>query len=411
MSWETLNWAGKQRTDNVAMQCTLFVIANAADPDGVAFRWWRRADHWWTYLVERTGLARGSIYRTLNRLEEMGLIKRDTITPDDGGKPQPVVRLQLDKIHIAADESPRETEAQTQSPTETENESQSLPGRPDESPSETPLYMSPSKNPDSPNPKPLSPSQPLQASPASDPDSPPPSVQTPTESGEEVQSPERQKRWSRFCSTYPEGVLDIEKAKDEFEALTDQEQIDCLAGEELFADRCKRLRQKPGKAHVFIRKRTWVGLLAAKPATKRSLIFELVSIASDEGRALANLYRMTHVGEPVRCRNERGQECYSVPVKPSQQVMGMANVPRWSEWKFYGLELPNASRWRHFIEAATGKAMVIKYQKSRPGIYAPNPWPPRIDGTWCDTPETPSTGPPEETPEEASGELASAMGF
>jgi hypothetical protein len=112
VSWETLKWAGEQRTNNVAMQCVLFVIANAADPDGVAFRWWKSKTHWWCYIAERAGMARGSIYRTIDKLEALGLLSLE----DSNEKARPLVRLNLDKIVVlerkksGKRESPREAE-------------------------------------------------------------------------------------------------------------------------------------------------------------------------------------------------------------------------------------------------------------------------------------------------------------
>lgn len=99
MSIEAINWAMRQRLRGCAPQCLLFVLANAADPEGVAFGWWKSADHWWPYLIRHTRLARATIFGLLRELEEVGLISRnDQIAPDDGGNPQPVIRLHLDKL-------------------------------------------------------------------------------------------------------------------------------------------------------------------------------------------------------------------------------------------------------------------------------------------------------------------------
>jgi hypothetical protein len=82
------------------MQCVLFVIANAADPDGVAFRWWRSDEHWWAYIAERTGMAKGSIYRTIGQLEGLGLLSREESLPFADRKAQPLVRLNLTKFVV-----------------------------------------------------------------------------------------------------------------------------------------------------------------------------------------------------------------------------------------------------------------------------------------------------------------------
>lgn len=167
MSWEALNWAGEQRTRAASTQCVLYVLANAADPDGVAFRWWDSPDHWWAYLVQRTRLKRASLFRVLAELEEDGLLQREN-GPGKGGPRQPLVRLigvqrTVDESTTETDETARPPENEPlQSTSETERENDdvnepttslrpSLPHRP------ASLYNP--TNPD-PTPKPPSPAEP-----------------------------------------------------------------------------------------------------------------------------------------------------------------------------------------------------------------------------------------------------------
>lgn len=159
MSHEASNWVLRQRSRSCATQCLLLVIANAADPEGVAFGWWKSRDHWWPYLCERTRLSRGTLFKLLNELEDLGYFTRSEIKPDEGGRAQPVIQLHLNRTVIEperpgeGDESPTETEqaargdpvkpsqspreTEFESPTATENAVASLPERPAESPRET----------------------------------------------------------------------------------------------------------------------------------------------------------------------------------------------------------------------------------------------------------------------------------
>lgn len=84
MSWEAVQWANKQRLPGPQEQLVLLTLANCADPEGVAFAWWKRREHWWTYLVEHTRLSRSSVFRHLNKIEELGLGKRRKIEASDG---------------------------------------------------------------------------------------------------------------------------------------------------------------------------------------------------------------------------------------------------------------------------------------------------------------------------------------
>jgi hypothetical protein len=99
----------------------LYVIANAADPEGIAFTWWNHDNHWWPYLVRRTGLKRASVFRVLNEMEEAQLLARDLISPKTPGRPQPVIRLNFERVYNAEIENPESYgETETQSHGETQ---------------------------------------------------------------------------------------------------------------------------------------------------------------------------------------------------------------------------------------------------------------------------------------------------
>lgn len=94
MSWEAVTWASKQRMKLPHEQLILLVLANCADPEGVAFAQWRGREHWWTYLVEKTRLSKSSLFRHINTLIDLGLCERTMIVLQDGAR-RPIVRLNL----------------------------------------------------------------------------------------------------------------------------------------------------------------------------------------------------------------------------------------------------------------------------------------------------------------------------
>lgn len=116
MSWEAVQWANKQRLPGPQEQLVLLTLANCADPEGVAFAWWKRREHWWTYLVEHTRLSRSSVFRHLNKIEELGLGKRRKIEASDG-----VVRFIMELDLTKTVEFPPDDGTESQSRGETQS--------------------------------------------------------------------------------------------------------------------------------------------------------------------------------------------------------------------------------------------------------------------------------------------------
>lgn len=94
MSWEAVTWASKQRMKLPHEQLILLVLANCADPDGVAFTQWRGREHWWKYLVEHTRLSKSSLFRHINTLVNLEICSRSMVVLADGSR-RPVVTLDL----------------------------------------------------------------------------------------------------------------------------------------------------------------------------------------------------------------------------------------------------------------------------------------------------------------------------
>lgn len=94
MSWEAVTWATKQRMKSSHEQLVLLVLANAADPDGVAFARWPGREHWWKYLVDLTRLSKSTLFRDINTLIEVGLCSRSMLVISDGTR-RPTIQLDL----------------------------------------------------------------------------------------------------------------------------------------------------------------------------------------------------------------------------------------------------------------------------------------------------------------------------
>jgi hypothetical protein len=96
MSWETTEWANRQRMKDAQTQIVLLVLANCADPYGVAFGWKKGGKHWDQYLVDHTRLSRATVFRKIKELKELELADPQIILHEDGKK-QYVVQLDLSR--------------------------------------------------------------------------------------------------------------------------------------------------------------------------------------------------------------------------------------------------------------------------------------------------------------------------
>jgi hypothetical protein len=103
-------------------QLVLLLLANAADPEGVAFAWWKHKAHWWTYLVERSRLSRASVFRHLATIEELGLGKRRKLETVDGDV-RFIMELDLTKsVDLPPQDSPQsQSHGETESHGETDS--------------------------------------------------------------------------------------------------------------------------------------------------------------------------------------------------------------------------------------------------------------------------------------------------
>jgi hypothetical protein len=367
MSWEALNWAGNQRTRSCSTQVVLYVLANAADPDGVAMDWWKGEGHWWQYLMDRTRLKRASLYRIMDELEKAGALTIEWRIPSAGEKKRAVVHLNLGSLIL-------EDAATAESTTETHDPAETAPPEPTESTTETPAKVGVHQG-----------------------DKMESTTETPIYTGTCIKIPERnppspprggfdaalEKRWQEFRAAYPDGILDLDRAKAAFAALTEPDQADALAGLAHYADRCKRRREKSMKAHLYVAKRVWVGLgAAAAPETASTRIHDPAGRA---GRAVLAAHVIAGKGRPYMSKTGLLFRCELTP-----RLLALADAPPISAWFLHKAGTPNRGAWRSFIEEVFAGKDIPRLAD----ISAPWEWPPLKDGTLSPTGPTESTGPP-----------------
>lgn len=190
---------------------------------------------------------------------------------------------------------------------------------------------------------------------------------------------ETEKRFEEFKRTYPQGILDLDAAHVEFVKLPKADQTACLKGVVVYGDRCRARKEKSMKAHLFVRKRCWDGLLADPKVASPSSH----PVNSDAGRALMALGRVMNYSPLVLTGNVIGD------VTP--RVRALATAPPIEQWKRASKGSGNYAAWRELAWSVwPGKGFAFD------SIDIPWDWPPRKDGSII----TSGTAPPGELSDE-----------
>lgn len=338
-----MNWAMKQATGDPRAQCLLYVVADAASPEGIA---WPSAD----WLAGKSQQSRATVYRRLKQMQGMGLLILFPRYIDNDGKiwtnaasgrrqTSPEIRLQFDAL-VTENIIPEHGEAEDSSDTPV-----SASDTPIATQQQPPSHCGDSKNPNLNQERPIQPSQ----GKALDQDS--------------------EKRFQEFKSSYPDGIVDPEAAKREFAALSEPDQIACVAAVPVYASRCRKRREKSLKAHLFVRKRSWEGLLASPTDAAAPQLYEPKSPAAKALRTLGAMARYTPLTMADGRLSHRGE------ITP--RLLAMAEIDAETKFAIYKMGSPNFRAWRNFIiEVFKGCNLPDRMELS-----VPWPWPPKADGS------------------------------
>lgn len=386
MSWEAVTWASKQRMKLPHEQLILLVLANCADPEGVAFAEWRGREHWWKYLVERTRLSKSSLFRHINTLVDLGLCSRSMIVLADGTR-RPTIRLDLTAAfdianHETTDpledgqshgETGDEYEADTDETINNCNELKQDDASVDrQSHGET----APTSGNDAASPIPTGGTEPfpivgMQEIPNLVPKILPPTPQAGGSPGPTFE--DFQEAWKRSIErlSVARGVWDrIETAKR-------GEAIAAARGYSAFVAQ-QRKDYPPLSAQTFLREMAgWSQWLRYVPDGNGRAPSATAGYptASTEGRAVAVLYDIVGAGDFFRSTMRKADRVfYRLPVTP--RLAALAQSPPVAEWAT--LARNQAAAWETFV----GEHLTLQVrQRLREGSRAPWPWPPRKDGT------------------------------
>jgi hypothetical protein len=200
-----------------------------------------------------------------------------------------------------------------------------------------------------------------------------------SEDSNSKESEEALRRFDEFKRSYPDGIVDLAPARAEFMALSDADQVACIAGVAGYADRCRRRREKSKAGHLYIRKRVWENLAA--PASESAPT--LHPPRSPAGRAITILHRIAKAPRPLEIR---GMISYRHAITP--RLLALADAPPEAEWIDTEVGSNPNGAWRAALDSMLGGTVRPKLL----AIRAPWIFPPGVDGKLY-TAET-ATGPP-----------------
>lgn len=187
-------------------------------------------------------------------------------------------------------------------------------------------------------------------------------------------------RKARFIAAFEQrwptaAVDDRQRTGYAAEELTEAEEAEALNGIAPFLENLKKLHRKAVPAGWrYLEEKRWTLLDQAKPEPPASTQF---AASSREGRAIAALFDLAGKIEffyKAVCRG--GVVYHRAEITP--QLLALSDLKPRAEWR-HTLTRQQAGAWNGFIESRIGGLSHLRLVE---GSHAPEPWPPKKDGTW-----------------------------
>lgn len=361
-----MNWAMAQATGDPRAQCLLYVVADTADAEGVA---WPSAD----WMASKSQQSRATVYRRLAQMQELGLLVMFPRYIDNEGKiftaaapgrrrTSPEIRLQLGvflkQTDPPADEDEGAESGDPLSPAETTpvaaSDSPVAPERRGSS------HCGDSKNH------------------LSNQEENPP---TPLAGGCDDDL-------AALRAVYPIPITDVPKTLSVWAAMTEQERADALLGAKGYADFIAKQRQRGSSrnvkdTHRWLRDRAWLGYLDEGKRVESVARRIDVKEGSPEWAAWDVFYRCCGRSSGIvssYASGEPGDRTVNVP-QQWPPPCGGADIPR-DQWKFVFEGSGEFAAWLRRLRDLPDVRIGLSNRqdadgKMKRGLNVPTLWPPR----------------------------------
>jgi hypothetical protein len=353
-----MNWALRQRLASTQQQCLLYVVADSADPNGLT----RHCDP--TYMEIHARMpSRASLFRRLNELEELGLLRRSKFYSDRG---VPIYEIQLDLTVFVDVPVKRRKPSDEDGGPDDENQ---VPDTAEVSPESQPETMlqetkvSPSASPQSQS---------------CDSISPPISKDSPLPPSGGVVEASDLDGWKEFEAEWPEGIIRHSIARRQWAELTAEQRMLARQAAQGYVVQ-NRAKTKPANwigAEKFLRETAaWPKFASLAPDVAKPSSNSFPSQSLEAG-AIRALYAIGRAAAPFEHKNR-----LVYPREVTPQLLRLAESGRPSSWQFVDLG-KSIKAWCTFLDAHIFgvRSPFVVSRGDRRGILVPWLFPPSVDG-------------------------------
>jgi len=383
MSIRAMNWAMEQATGDPRAQCLLYVIADSANTDGIA---WPSAD----WMAAKSQQSRATVYRRLEILQAAGLLVTFPRWIDDEGKiwnaaalgrrrTSPEIRLQfgvfVKRIDIPQDDDNDREKPSAQSQAETGVSHDS------DGPVSPERQGSSHCGNDNHNPN-------LEE------DSPPPPKGGAVDDG-----------WEDFEKAWHEPILRQSIAQRVWSALTAEERSIAIKAAKGYITWRKGQKKPPNiiNAHTFLREReAWPRFAELAPREAEQPIFETQGSDGWRARCVIEVIAGNAPPQALPHRTAGNGRYFAQPLSPAMLALAQFADEDPETWLLLQEGTQQCGAWKEFLgiqahyvtvghkrHEITPGQWVEDWPIKQHGLRAPRQWPPRKDGTLS------TAGPPE----------------
>jgi DNA-binding Lrp family transcriptional regulator len=213
---------------------------------------------------------------------------------------------------------------------------------------------------------------------------------TPLTGGERAIDEELERDIEAFREAYPAPITDMPRFRTVFNSMGADERDKVITAAKGYRRYITDLERKGRgrnvkNAHIWVANGLWQGYVTSGEKAVAAALITQAPVDSETGKAWATAHRIAHVS-PLESAGR-----YYIPRPLTPQELALAQAPAIEQWIFIEAEQANqCGAWRSFLrdvlaDRARPELVWDRNPGGRRGFMAPWPWPPKRDGSLCQT--------------------------